>query len=411
MTDDAPAWAKGYPLDFLRAVAALFKAELGPHSYGAFGVPKENTIAEAHAEGGLIWTRDKFLRDSPIVAAAIVRQLAAPSTHEDFAGRKAKLQAGDLFIRSLAGSLEGKGRILARLLERSAERGRAVWVEGHVENRELVALLEGLKFRRVMTKIAGSSDLKGLWIAFAKTPNWHEPSIRSRMPGELHAADEPALAILAGGFISEEERDAILAEAEAYSQLVGGAWADHYSGYNKRHSWTAFALLGFDPADPSFIEKPAEMNRAWKKANPERRDAKCGPTSALAHFPAAMAVAARIPGAKQRLRLMRLAPQGGELTRHADITDPEAGTGPGKLARLHIPLRTSEACSFRGWGLDGEELERHFPERALCYLDTRKPHAARNEGEVERIHLVLDCFVGPELRRMIAAEARLQLQA
>jgi hypothetical protein len=98
---------------------------------------------------------------------------------------------------------------------------------------------------------------------------------------------------------------------------------------------------------------------------------------------------------------MRLARGGGELTRHADITDPEAGTADGSVARLHIPLQTDERCVFRGWGLDGRENRAHFPERALCYLDTRKPHAVINEGERDRIHLVVDCHSGPELRAMI----------
>jgi hypothetical protein len=43
-----------------------------------------------------------------------------------------------------------------------------------------------------------------------------------------------------------------------------------------------------------------------------------------------------------------------------------------------------------------------LPERALCYLDTRKPHAVINPGAADRIHLVIDTYAGPELRRMIA---------
>ena len=74
----------------------------------------------------------------------------------------------------------------------------------------------------------------------------------------------------------------------------------------------------------------------------------------------------------------------------------------GRVARLHIPIATNPACRFRGWGLDGQMIERHFPARALCYLDTRKPHAAINDGSIDRVHLVIDTFASGALRAMIA---------
>src|SRR5690606_41828528 len=105
----------------------------------------------------------------------------------------------------------------------------------------------------------------------------------------------------------------------------------------------------------------------------------------------------------QRIRFMRLAGAGGELTRHADITDPEAGTADGCIARLHIPVRTSPGCLFRSWALDGREHRLHMPERGLSYIDTRKPHAVINPASVERIHLVADAISGPGLRALLAA--------
>lgn len=99
---------------------------------------------------------------------------------------------------------------------------------------------------------------------------------------------------------------------------------------------------------------------------------------------------------------MRLAPGGGELTRHADIIDPEAGTKDGRLVRLHIPIQTHPACMFRAWTLRGEEGARHFPESSICYIDTRKPHAVVNGGPVDRIHLVVDAYSSAELRARIA---------
>lgn len=85
------------------------------------------------------------------------------------------------------------------------------------------------------------------------------------------------------------------------------------------------------------------------------------------------------------------------MTRHADITDLEAGTDPRKVLRIHIPLRTNPGVRFRSWGLDGQAVERHMDVGELWYLDTRKPHTAINGGETERIHLVVDTYSTPEI--------------
>jgi hypothetical protein len=375
-------WQRGYELALLKSLAAIFKADLGAHCYGAFGLPKERDVADALAEERLVWTNDGG--DEP-AGVAMVAQAKAPSTHRDFAEREAHIQAGDVLIRSLAGSTSAKARIIGALIDRT--KGAALWAEGPVEAAETVELLADAGFAHVMTKVAASSDLRGLWLR-------GEP--QGRAPAPLAPADVPALAILHRGFASADEIAAVLAEADA------AAWAQHYSSYNKRGTWTAVALRGFDPADPSFIIKPAEMSRQWKAENAARLAETCDDTVLAERFPAAMALAARIPGDKQRVRLMRLAAEGGELTRHADITDPEAGTQDGQVARLHIPLRSPADCVFRGWAMDGAEHRVHFPEGALCYLDTRKPHAVLNPGELDRIHLVVDTFATPELRAWIA---------
>lgn len=385
---ESPAWAKGFDLAFLKECAAALKPDIKPHCYGAFGLPKERDVADAHAEGGLMWTRE----GNQIAAVAIFRVLSSGSQHEDFAGRKAAISKGELLIRHIGGSREGKAKLINALIERSPS--RIVWAEAHVENAETVEVLDRMGFDRVMTKIAASSDLKGL---FAR----QLPA--GRFPRALDRADELALTVCDPSFITRADQAAILAEAEAYAASHDGAWAQHYSGYNKRQSWTSFALCGFDPGDPGFIIKPAEMSKAWKadEANARHLKASCAPTSAMQHFPAAMAIVARIPGRKQRVRLMRLSAKGGELTRHSDITDPEAGTADGQIARMHIPLTSPADCMFRGWALDGREHRIHFPERAICYLDTRKPHAVINPGAADRIHLVIDTYSGPDLRRLI----------
>jgi len=389
---DAPKWARGYPMPELRERAAIFAEAFKPYVHGAFGLPKENAIADALAAGELVWTRaDK----NAVQGVAFAKRLRSASRQLDFAGRAATPQSGDVMIRAIAGTDEARKRILASLAGKSA----AIWIEDFVEAPHS-RLWEALGFARVLTKVMASSDLKGLW--------YRGPQ-RDRLPPALDRADEPALVVLQEGWLREGEIEAVLDELDCYTESLADPeatpWAQHYSSYNKRQSWTAFALRGYDQEDPGFIIKPAEMSRKWKADNPGRLKAMCGSTLAAPHFRKTMAIVDRLPGAPQRVRLMRLASGNGELSRHADITDPEAGTADKATARIHIPLQSPEECRFLGWSMRGQRIERRFPPGALCYLDTRKPHSVINPGGFDRIHLVVDLHSGPELRRMIAAAA------
>jgi aspartyl/asparaginyl beta-hydroxylase (cupin superfamily) len=95
---------------------------------------------------------------------------------------------------------------------------------------------------------------------------------------------------------------------------------------------------------------------------------------------------------------MRLAPGGGELTRHSDIVDPDVGTASGKFMRLHLPLITNPEVIFQQWLLDGTRVAMHMPLGQWSYIDTRKPHTARNGGDTDRIHLVVDAAATDSLR-------------
>lgn len=371
-------WQAGYELAYLREMAEPFKRHLKPLSLGAFGVPNERDVAAALKAGELTWT------GRPPAAAALIKVLRSPSTHADFAGNRLRLAAGSLLMRALA----GPPGPLAKLVDgaKAAAAGRTVWVESWEELPGLRELLEGRGFVWVSSKIAASSEVKGLY------------RLGAGQGLALAPADAVALGCLGRQWLAPGELAAVRAELAAY----GNRWQQHYSSYNKRQSWTAFALKGYGNA--AFIEKPAEMSKAWKAANAPRLKAPCALTEAAAAFPQTLALLARLPTpGLQRVRFMRLAPGGGELTRHADITDPEAGTGEGCVMRLHIPLVTSPACQFKAWSLRGQAGTAHFPEAALCYLDTRKPHAVRNDSAVDRIHLVVDCFASASLRELAAA--------
>jgi hypothetical protein len=182
-------------------------------------------------------------------------------------------------------------------------------------------------------------------------------------------------------------------------------FADHYSSYNKGKTWSALALRGYG-GDPDFIIKPSEMSKKWKEENAAKLKLEISDSPLRALLKEAEPLISAIPGKKHRIRLMRLAPGGGELTRHADITDPDAGTLPGRLLRIHIPLLTNPKVQFQMWLLNGSRVTENMALGEAWYLDTRKPHTAANLGPEQRIHLVMDVESCPELLALLEAQKK-----
>ena len=77
-------------------------------------------------------------------------------------------------------------------------------------------------------------------------------------------------------------------------------------------------------------------------------------------------------------------------------------TRDGQLVRFHIPIITHPDVKMTCWGLDGEPVEHHMAPGSIYYLDTRKPHSVANLSPVDRVHLVVDAVVTPEVRDRIA---------
>jgi hypothetical protein len=371
--EGGPAWAKRRDGAALKRVAELYKRHDAGFTLGAFTAAKENAIAEWDAAGSL----DVRQREGRLVCAGVFSSPARPQPIRDFAERLlATMKPGDLQIRRLAGDAAALEQLLEQRIaaaELSAERaGRkaACWLELWQERAEDRALAERCGFRWIGSKIRASSEIVGVWLR-----------------GESGAEPTPAAEQAALVRLQLPELDV----APLAARLAAGplAWADHYSSYNKGHTWSALALRGYG-GDPAFIIKPSEMSKAWKAEHPAELTFGLRDTALREQLPEAEPLIAAIPGAKHRIRLMRLAPGGGELTRHADITDPDAGVAPGRLLRIHIPLITNPGVRFEQWLLDGSRREAHMRAGEAWYLDTRKPHTATNRGATERVHLVLD---------------------
>jgi quercetin dioxygenase-like cupin family protein len=117
-----------------------------------------------------------------------------------------------------------------------------------------------------------------------------------------------------------------------------------------------------------------------------------GPTQALKACPYVAEVLARFPGEKNRVRFMRLR-AGGHILRHSD---PLHQIDP-KLIRVHVPVVTSPAVRF----LVNDRRVVMQPGE-VWHVDVRFPHEVHNEGDVDRVHLVIDLVANAELRARLA---------
>lgn len=153
------------------------------------------------------------------------------------------------------------------------------------------------------------------------------------------------------------------------------AWIAHYNDRAHEGDWRCIPLRSaagqsdniLASADANFLDTPLLEGAPHLRA-------------ALAQFDCEMIA----------VRLMSLA-AGARILPHRD-----AGGGfEDGVARLHIPVQTDPRVQFE---IDGESV--HFGLGECWYMNANCLHAVRNESEIERIHLVLDCVPNDWLRAL-----------
>ena len=182
-------------------------------------------------------------------------------------------------------------------------------------------------------------------------------------------------------------------------EIMDYEFTNHYSNYNKGKSWSAISLRGYSP-DWAFITKPAEMSKKWKEENKDV-EFKLQDTELRKMFPEVEDLLKMLPGKSHRIRFMNLSPGGGELERHTDQVDPDAGVNDGKLMRFHFPIVTNKDVIFNQWDWDAKLVEEHMKVGECWYIDVRKPHRAINGGTEMRTHLVVDIEANEKVRALI----------
>jgi len=375
-----PSWACGYPVEYLKQWADLFRDEHKPLVFGAFGLVKERDIAPALRRREVVshWSAQEADPSRHLLGAAIWHKLKSASAHSDFRGRPIRVPAGAIVVSAFAARGYSAGQSLIRQL-RNLAKDSPIMIEIFEEDLIAKSTVLTMGFDYIGTKVMAGSEIKGL---YANAPLGAEP---------IAHEDLPSIAVLQDPFLGDQALRDIRLELEAW----GDHYANHYSSYNKGKSWSALALRGFKPDDPLFIIDPAEMSKAWKIEHAEY-DFHLDWTTAIDGFPRTLEVLHSQHWAMRRVRFMRLG-SGGALTRHADITDRLAGTADGHNVRFHIPIVTNQEVRFSSWDHRGHRLNMYMPEGSLCYLDTRRPHACSNEGE-GRIHLVVDALSDEYIR-------------
>jgi DNA modification methylase len=384
--EELKPWQQGIELEELKTITAVFKESDRGRILGAFTKVNEVQVAKAWSEGKLFVVRSE---GRPVAVAIGSKVKTKAKTIKNFTGsRGVMLFKGSTHISRFA-ALEGFEGELLGLLQALGGEGPAfaleIWHESPRDRRIVEAL--GLDFGCL--KIKASSEMFSVWTKGVTVQN-----LGARVSINPSSPDFPALARLASG---------IPVEAFAKAAEDPGEWADHYSSYNKRSTWSALALRSYG-GSVDFIQKPDEMSRKWKAENPEKLEWLIHDTPLMAQLPEVDSILDQIPTSRfDRIRLMRLVP-GGELGRHADITSGQEGTRDGELMRLHVPIATNEAVEFSSIDAGGRSTRAHMAVGEIWNLDTRKPHAARNGGSSDRIHLVIDCEATPEIREMFPVE-------
>jgi len=111
---------------------------------------------------------------------------------------------------------------------------------------------------------------------------------------------------------------------------------------------------------------------------------------------------AKLPCKFERVRFMKLE-AGKDIGKHTDKIDKQIGFDDGDIIRIHMPIITNEQVVFTLYEntKDKDGTEYNLKTGHYYYTDVTKAHAVRNTSDIDRIHLVADCYANDDLRKLI----------
>lgn len=365
-------WQHGYELDYLKGLESLY-ADYNKFADSPFAEYKKNNIAEDLHKGHLIvdddgsYVKTKTSKRTPITMYQnIAIGYKEPGDHVI-----TKLRGTDDYIEDICEQVEGN-----------------TWLYVWAEDSKTKKVVDRY-FDYVGSKITTFGEIYGVY--FKNADNVLAP--------RTHPFVDPVEKIAVKQLTIPVDSD-IIEQIAIKLENLNIKYQNHYSNYNKKKSWSAISLRGYTP-DIMRIEKPIEMSKKWKE---EHKDEEfyLQDTFLRKEFPEVDKLLAFLGDAElHRIRFMRLTPGGGELTRHTDQVDPDSGLNIGNLSRLHFPVRTNKKVRFGVWEPTGNKKEVNMKVGECWVLDTRKPHTVINEGDEDRIHLVVDVVTNEKLKEII----------
>ena len=111
----------------------------------------------------------------------------------------------------------------------------------------------------------------------------------------------------------------------------------------------------------------------------------------------------KLPCEFERVRFMRLE-AGKVIGKHTDKIDKDIGFDDGDIIRIHIPIRTNDNVIFTLYEntKDKDGTEHKLKTGHYYYTDVTKAHAVRNTSNIDRIHLVADCYSNEKMRALLS---------
>ena len=378
-------WQKGFELDYLVSLEDKW-SEYNKHSLSPFSQMKKNSLA-TYLDKKMLVMEDDYSYVTGIVNS--------PSKINMFKGVPiGDKQRGDRIIDRVNFTPDSVFGLTKRFWEYEEPTWLFIWQE----DKEYAKLAVKSGFEYVGSKFSSFGEIIGVW--FKDVPNQFFGG--REHPKKLDQENWTTRPLFEDDIITGIDPWDGLIDKDAIVNIrqklhdYGMNFENHYSNYNESDSWSAISLRGYT-SDPNFIIDPEEMNKKWHEKHKDQ-EFELQDTEYRAKFPEVETLLKWVNTPIHRIRFMKLSPNGGTLERHTDQTDPKVGVKNGKLMRFHWPIYTNPKVIFSVWDADGYENKTHMGVGTCWYLDIRKPHRAVNDGDSDRIHLVVDVEADEELR-------------
>ena len=168
--------------------------------------------------------------------------------------------------------------------------------------------------------------------------------------------------------------------------------------YTKGNDWTAISLYGYGPKitdilKPGVLKSSVKIDEQLQWTNLHEAT----PLNPV------FKILENLPCKYERVRFMKLE-AGKVIGKHSDKIDKDLGFDDGQIIRVHVPIRTNDDVVFSLFESSRAKVAHEYRLKTghYYYIDVTRPHAVRNMSDVDRIHLVVDCYANDSLRTLIA---------